>query len=250
MVSWSSVIFAGVSAVLAIGAPVALAIWFCRRYKVGAVPVLVGALTFFITQIILRIPLLQIFSPIIHPYLEGVGGVLLVGLFLALTAGLFEELGRYGAFRLLLKDQGNWKTAVAMGIGHGGIESLLLVGLNMAANFIILFSLNLELSLDVPQEVYGELLDAAPWMFLVGGIERVLALSFHVGASVLVVLGAVRRKFSLVLLAILAHTLLNLPVAMVDSAAGIVAVEFWLLLWAVGALIWTVRSRPFFPEDI
>src|SRR3954453_12090483 len=39
-----------------------------------------------------------------------------------LAAGLFEEVGRYLGMRFLVKDTGNPGTAVAYGLGHGGIE--------------------------------------------------------------------------------------------------------------------------------
>ena len=43
-----------------------------------------------------------------------------------LAAGVFEEVGRYLGMRFLVKPTSNPGTAVAYGIGHGGIEAILI----------------------------------------------------------------------------------------------------------------------------
>lgn len=65
------------------------------------------------------------------------GNVLLYGLYGGLAAGLFEETGRLLAFRLVLQKSPARITALSYGIGHGGIEALLLVGLTMVSNLIL-----------------------------------------------------------------------------------------------------------------
>ena len=60
MVSGLTVVFSVVTLLLSLVFPVLLAIWFCRKYKTPARMVLLGALTFLVSQLILRIPLLQI----------------------------------------------------------------------------------------------------------------------------------------------------------------------------------------------
>jgi uncharacterized membrane protein YhfC len=42
----------------------------------------------------------------------------------ALLAGLFEETGRFIAFKFLLKKRTDRKTAISYGIGHGGFEAI------------------------------------------------------------------------------------------------------------------------------
>jgi uncharacterized membrane protein YhfC len=45
----------------------------------------------------------------------------------ALLAGVFEETGRFLAFKFLLKKRTGRKTAISYGIGHGGFEAVFLL---------------------------------------------------------------------------------------------------------------------------
>ena len=92
MVPWTSVIFSGISIILSLILPVVLALWFWRKTRVPFTTILIGALTFFVMQIVLRIPLVQILGLLIKPgeLISTTAGLLLWSGFLALTATLFE----------------------------------------------------------------------------------------------------------------------------------------------------------------
>jgi uncharacterized membrane protein YhfC len=90
--------------------------------------ILIGAVTFAVFAIGLEsIPkafLLQLDNPVSafvlsHTWIYAVLG--------ALLAGLFEETGRFIAFKLLLKKHTGRKTAISYGIGHGGFEVIFLL---------------------------------------------------------------------------------------------------------------------------
>jgi len=65
------------------------------------------------------------------------GNILLYGLYGGLMAGLFEETGRFLAFRFMLRKQKAGITALSYGMGHGGVEAFLLVGLTMMSNLAL-----------------------------------------------------------------------------------------------------------------
>lgn len=248
MVLWTSVIFSLISAVLSIIVPVVAAIWFCRRQQAPFSTVLVGALTFFVMQVLLRIPLLLVVNHFFSIELETTKGLLLYSAFLAITAALFEEFGRLGAFKIF-RLKGDWKNAVAMGIGHGGIESILLVGINVAANTILLALLAMDLPIGLPPEVVQPLLDTAPYMFLLAGIERILTLPIHIALSILVVAGVARKNYGYVALAIAAHFLLNFPLGWMGQNWGVLSTELYILLCSVVAWLFIFRSRALFKES-
>ena len=50
-------------------------------------------------------------------------------------AALFEETGRYIAFRIFLKNHTERETAVSYGLGHGGIECIIVLGLGHLQNY-------------------------------------------------------------------------------------------------------------------
>ena len=64
-------------------------------------------------------------------------------IFLGITAGVFEECGRYMGFKLTLKKHRRFGDGVAFALGHGGIEALLIAGISSLYNLIILLNLNL-----------------------------------------------------------------------------------------------------------
>ena len=45
-----------------------------------------------------------------------------------LMAGVFEETGRYVSFKWFLKKETRIQDGLSYGIGHGGIEAMLIVG--------------------------------------------------------------------------------------------------------------------------
>src|SRR5690625_2683858 len=60
----------------------------------------------------------------------------------ALMAGVFEEVGRYIMMRFALKKYRDWQDGLAFGIGHGGIESILILGLSNLTMIIYAIQIN------------------------------------------------------------------------------------------------------------
>ncbi|GAC1391053.1 MAG: hypothetical protein NVSMB38_10470 [Ktedonobacteraceae bacterium] len=122
-------------------------------------------------------------------------------LILAFTAGLFEEVGRYVGYRLFMaREEKTWSKAVMYGIGHGGIESVVLVGglgLLSLLNILVTSSLNLNtLSASQHATVIHQFaaINAQPaWFSLLGTWERLWTLLVHIALSV-IVLQVFRRK--------------------------------------------------------
>src|SRR2546421_1030961 len=110
--------------------PLVLAVIAHRRLKVSWKYFAYGALIFFVFQLITRVPAVLAIQAAITPQLEASPALLYTWLgILVLTAGLFEEVGRYVAFRWLMRrEEKTWNKAVMFGLGHGGLESIVLVG--------------------------------------------------------------------------------------------------------------------------
>ena len=132
----------GISSVLAIlftlvfsvALPVGLMLYLRKKGgKWGAF--LIGALTFVVSTMILESILHNLlFLTPLWAILQG--NIWLYGLYGGLAAGIFEETGRFLAFKLLLKKESEPITALSYGIGHGGIEAILLVVLTMVNSFV------------------------------------------------------------------------------------------------------------------
>jgi uncharacterized membrane protein YhfC len=212
------------SAALAILGPVvAIVIW---RRRTGAPwrAVGAGALVFFVSQVVLRIPWQAPLSAWAAKSTGGEGLAWLAFLlFSSLTAGLFEESGRWLGYRWLLRAQLDRRSGVAYGLGHGGLESMLLVGLSIVG------LLAAALAADAGQLSPGPVLDAVrqqvggltPGLALAGGVERVSALALHVGLSLVVLQAFTRGGARWVWLSIGLHFSVNAVAMMVLKWSGI-----------------------------
>ena len=173
-------------------------------------------------------------------------------LILSVTSGLFEETARYIVFRWLAKDARRWQDGVMFGAGHGGIEAILLVG-GAAINGVVLLStadtLLAQMEAVNPEQVdvlaaqIDLLRNIAWWQPLLTVWERVLAITFHIAAS-LWVLRAVREgKWQWWAFAALLHMAFNAVALIALQYGGAIVAEivltiFTLLpLWIIGRVI-------------
>ncbi|VWC79589.1 MULTISPECIES: YhfC family intramembrane metalloprotease [Burkholderia] len=192
---------AGVAALLA---PAWLAAAWRHRTQVPWRVFFYGMLTFFVFQPVLRLSW-QI--PLFHWLGNGPRWHLPMLVFAALTAGLFEEGGRWVAFRYLLPKRHDAPTAVMLGLGHGGLEAMLLVGVGFLAlgtGYLLAHA-----GVVVPEGVqsligsqFAGMTLASPFLAL---LERASALAAHVGLSLIVLQTFVRGTKRWLAYAIVLH---------------------------------------------
>ena len=141
----------------------------------------------------------------------------------ALAAGLFEETGRYVGLRFLVRPTGNPGTAVAYGLGHGGLEMLLIGGLAQAAALVMATLNNMGL-LDAamgarmpPKALAALHAQFAHLTFAtasIAGFERIMALALHIALTFVVWRAVELRKIRFLFAAIAFH-------ALADFGAGL-----------------------------
>ncbi len=171
-----------------------LAIYIARRFRASWRYWFYGVLIFLIFQAITRIPLITFIQrqPFVQTGLQQLGFFWLFLLFLSLTAGLFEEGGRWLAFRFVIPGRDRkWSTALMVGAGHGGLEAigvgiLQLIALvsYLAINFLPAGMLTAYSgNIAQMQAQYGQL---QGWEPLLGGWERICAVAIQIGLTVMV----------------------------------------------------------------
>jgi len=248
--------------------PVALAIWFQRRYRVGWRVFVYGALIFFLFQMITRVPLVQIVNRAMLPRLQS-SQALMAAYYagVALTAGLFESVGRWVGYKWLFRRRlpRDWANGVAYGIGHAAIESVLLVGLSSAlalAQAVQMTTTSIEaLKATFPAELPAQLLEqmlAAREQYLTmawydplwGALERLSAIPFHVGMSLLVLLAFARGQARWLWAAVGLHTLLDFTAPALAQIVGtpIWALELYIALWGALGIWLTLRLKKRLPS--
>ncbi len=256
MVGTASIIAMVITLIICFGLPIGLVIYFYKKEKIALIAVLVGAVVFLVTQVFTRIPLLSYLSTL-EWYQQMAANLLIIALFLSLTAGLFEEVGRYFGFKLFLKKHLSWKNGVAFGIGHGGVEAIALVGLAYVNNLVYSFLINSGQFAETIAPVLGpemsaylvaQLTEMPAYMFLVAGLERAFTIVIHIALSLVVLLAVTKGKTIYLLYAILLHAAVNLPAVLIPGLGyNILYAELYLLVLTVIGVIFIKRSRNSFP---
>ena len=195
---------------------------------------LIGAVTFILFAMILESILHNLlFLTPLWAILQG--NIWLYGLYGGLAAGIFEETGRLLAFKRFLKNEREPITALSYGIGHGGVEAILTVGLTMVNNLVLAAMVSAGSATDPAVLELAEQLTATPaGMFLWSAFERFGAIILHLSLSVLV-FAAVRvpGKKRLFPAAILTHAALDFIVVVSNTYLPVAATEIIVLAFAV-----------------
>ena len=221
-----SILAMAVSALIGIAVPVVLYVIY-RKKGANHLPFWTGAVTFVLFALVLE-QLAYFFFMKTALWKTITGNLMLYGLVGGLFAGVFEETGRFVAFKTVLrKKRGNDHNALMYGAGHGGVEAVILLSASMVMTIIFSLQYNAGQSsalggLDSAQA----LLNTPFWMLLVGAVERIAAIAIHMALSVLVWFAAKHgKKFWLFPLAILLHLLVD-AVAVILSGSG---VNVWII---------------------
>ncbi len=242
------------SALCMILLPVVLAVILRRKYRVPWLLFLVGSLTFIGSQAV-HLPLNNWLSDIgLLPEMGTMSGPPLwrTALILGLTAGLCEELARaIGCW--LLPNYRRFEDGVMMGLGHGGIEAMVIGGVMVAATVTALLPMrgvdleSLDLSVEQAAILHRQLqiFTTSPLLAFTPFFERFLAICAHVIFSLLVLRTFVQRNVSYLLIAIAYHALID---AVVVYSAQFIT-NPWLLNTIFAAIllpgfIWVWRIRP------
>lgn len=240
--------------VLGIGIPCLLPILIHKKYiRIKALPVFIGAGAFIlfamVLESLLHLYVLKINSTTIklleNPWLYACYG--------CLAAALFEETGRFLAFKFLLKKYRSPADSIAYGLGHGSIEFLLIAGLGSINLLIMAIMINKgtfdNLFIGKPVEpdkiieIKNSILDLGFSNVSLGLFERCMAVLLQLGMSMIVFYGIVTKKIQYYFFAMLFHIAADFPAAL--SQKGVISpkwiVELILIPFAIGALYITIR---------
>ena len=217
-----------ITILLMIGVPIALTILVVRRFKVSWWVILTGVITFLVSQVV-HYPLLQLVSKLFNDGTLPVPSTQWIPLFNAVVMGfmaaLFEETARYFGFLIMKKKTKRIESAVGLGIGHGGIESIgfavwpffpLFGGALINFLYILFYSPGAQIakgiSMDQVQYTAAQIAQfwVNPWhLGFLPGIERLIAISTQIFLSVLIWKAIKSRSFGWFALAFFYHMLVD-----------------------------------------
>jgi uncharacterized membrane protein YhfC len=250
------------NALLMIAIPLILAPFFIRRMRVSWRLFVIGAITFIASQV-LHIPFnAWVLNPLLNRLsssgLQTSMLFALTAVSAGLSAGIFEEIARYLIYRFWLRKERSWEQALMFGLGHGGIEAMLLGLLALFAFFQALALRGADLSSMVTAEqlplVSANLQDfwSAPWyLAMLGAVERALAICLHLGLTVLVWRAVVSRSVGWLTLAIGWHAFVDAGTLIVYQQWGAYTAEgFVAILAGISlALVFALRRAAPGPQS-
>lgn len=221
-----TIVAMGCSALIGIALPVILYVYDRKKMKANHLPFWTGCVTFVLFALVLE----QLAYALLmkFPVWSAItGSVWIFGLVGGFFAGLFEETGRFVAFKTVLrKKRGNDANALMYGAGHGGVEAVILLSVTMFVNIVYALQFNAGIATPNTLAAAQGLMNTPAWMFLVGAVERIAAVALHVSLSVLVWFAAKNgKRFWLYPLAILLHLVVD-AVAVILSRLG---VNVWVI---------------------
>lgn len=239
---------------VAVGLPVLLLIVWKVKAKSKLYPFFLGCITFVVFALVLE--------QICHVVVQLLTGTLLTdnilfyALYGGLAAGLFEETGRLLAMKFCMKKDLEKKNAIMYGIGHGGIEAILLIGMTYVSNLSLAITINrgalgevmTTLESTQPGSSAAFLAQIAPlWeypasQFMMAGVERIGAIGLHIVMSYLVYLAVKKGKLGWYGLSILVHAMANAGTVLLAQVLPLAVVELVFIVFVAIMLMLVVRN--------
>lgn len=239
------------SAVIAIGLPVLLLILTKKKLGAKILFAWYGAAIFVLFALILE----QMLHSVM---LKAAGDVLnsniwLYALYGGLAAALFEETGRFVAMKFWMGKELRRENAIMYGVGHGGVEAIMIVGVTCINNLVTSFMINsgqLEQSLASIEDGAGKelalqslsvLWTTPGYQFFLAGVERISAIVLQICLSYLVYRAVKQGKKLFFGMAFLIHFLVDALTVILSNMVSIVVLEIVLLAAVAALALWVKR---------
>ncbi len=257
-----SILFMGIALVISVALPVGLCIYFRKAKKADLLPFFIGCAVMILFAFVLESSAHRL---ILNSKVGSAitGNIWLYGLYGGAMAGLFEETGRLIAFKTVLrKKQGNDANALMYGAGHGGIEAFAILGITSINNILysVLINTGNTAILTAPlageqlaqvEEAFRTLAVTPSWQFLLGSVERILAVILQISLSVLVWFAAKKKnRIYLYPVAILLHLIVdagtvilagkNVSLLLVESLVAV----FVVISMLIARKVWKDNADP------
>ena len=276
MVSGTAILFMWITLFISLILPVILLIVYAVKNKGQKIVSawFLGAAGFFVLQMLVRIPVLNILSmqPGFQTFAEN--NYVVYILLLGFTAGLFEVVGRLVVAKIMAKNL-TYERSIAAGLGHGGIEAMLLIGMTYINNLLYAALINSgAFDMVVEQtEAMGvdatalfaakdALLTTPAYLFGLAGYERLLTIICHTAMSLLVCYFVYKKQtMKGVLIALVIHTILDSVSGLISGLStpymgnvitentGYVLIYGFLTIMAVVSLVIIVKVKKEFKKE-
>jgi uncharacterized membrane protein YhfC len=220
-----------ISGLLEVVIPLVFAYFLIKRLGTSWRIWFIGALMFLVSLI--RLPLNNYLTQIALSGEVDYFSYVLIYAIHGITAGVFEESARYLGYKHLLKDE-HYETGLTYGAGHGGIESIFIVGLNVLSLGVVL--------LTNPEYIPPMQLNAiysAPWYLpFVGLFERLMTMIIQICLSIMVLESLKTKQIKYFAYSVIIHAAIDY-IAVIAVGYSILYAELVITGFAIGLAQWT-----------
>jgi len=239
----------GLQILFGFGLPIALMYLMNKKLKAKFSSFYLGCIVYFVAVFILE-------SLVNNAVFKDSGDVLnnnvvLFALYAGAAAAVFEEVGRFIAFRFFMKDRLNVENGIMYGIGHGGLEAILILGLNGVNTLITSIMVNngtLEKSFESMDEaMIKETYDAVAalwttqaWVYYVGVIERIFAVLFHIALSIIVYKAVKSKHSEIVAHAMIIHFIMDFATVVFSKTLPTAVTETLVALLSIATVYYAI----------
>ena len=257
--------------VLAITIPVVLIVAWKMYTKRSLVPFWVGIMVFIAFSRMLEMIPHSLFLLSSNPVSKAINGnVVLYVIYAATVAALFEETGRYLAFRFVLTKHPNKETAVTYGIGHGAIECVPVLGVTYIQYYAYGQLINSgsmdkmlsaykdsSQSVDALNQLITNIKGVTKMTCYMADLERISAMMVQIALSILVFQAVyVAGKKYMYWVAVALHFLMDVPAALYQKGVlkllptEIILFVYAALVLALGVKIYQGLKTGGTPADV
>ncbi len=230
------------SLIVSMGLPIVLCLLLYKKAGAKLSSLAVGCASFFLFAMVLE----QVLHTIV---LKTAGTVFtqniwLYALYGGLAAAVFEETGRYVMMKHFMKKDLDRKNALMYGVGHGGIEAVMLVGMTYFSYIVTAVMINngkMQASLStIPAEnleatvqSFTALATLPSWQYFMAGIERIQAIGLHIALSVIVYRALKTGKIQYYLIAMAMHFVVDFITLIASNFVPIPVIELIVFVMVV-----------------
>lgn len=237
------------SLVAALGLPIGLFIYLWRKKKAAFFSFGTGLLVFVIFALTLE--------SIVHSLVFQATGNLILGnpflyaLYGALMAAAFEETGRYLGMKFVMRNYLTKENALMYGVGHGGIEAILLLGLASINNLVNSTMINSgsmngvlegldEATRQTAIQGLSALWETSALLFFAAGFERIVAVFLQIALSVLIYRAVKEKNGRWYWAAFGAHFVVDFAAVLLSNVS--IALTEIVVAAMTAAVVWYVRK--------
>ena len=236
-ISGLSIGFIGISLILCLTVPV-FAVYYMKRQQGATLrSFLIGMMTFIFFALIAEQALHMLVLGMFQAYMTDPKHLLVYAMYGGLAAAVFEETGRFVAMKYLMRNHLYKKEALMYGLGHGGVEAILIGGIGSFSNLATALSINSG-ALDASIAAHDQNIIAAveqmvampSWQFLLVGVERMAAMVLHVCLSYLVYRAVKHGRVECFGAALLIHFLVDAVTVFLAAKLPVLVIEIGIIL--------------------